>query len=381
MRANPGGLIAPSDVVGRDRLIDTIWRSLDQQSVQLISERRIGKTSVARKMTAEPRDGFICFFRDLEQLSTIPEFVDAVYRDSASKLGVKDRFALGFKDLVGRLTGSGFEIGHLKLPDLAVHWKALLTTLIADLCKDEDRRVVFFWDELPLFIHKLHMGRPADAMELLDVLRGLRQTHANFRMVFTGSVGLHLVLAKLQRQGYANAPVNDMRKIDVEPLDHRDSLALAERLIAGENLQCDEIHVAAEAITTSSGRVPFYIHCILFHLAQSAARIDATAIETAVQQIVGAASDPAELRYFLKRIDTYYDVSDAAIAKTILAAMAASDTALPAGRMTGLVSADENQIFDVLDLLAQDHYVVNDESGYHFRSPLMKRWWRRHRVR
>jgi hypothetical protein len=57
MRPNPGGRIASSDVVGRDRLIAAIWRVLEQQSVQLLSERRIGKTSVVCKMIAEPQEG------------------------------------------------------------------------------------------------------------------------------------------------------------------------------------------------------------------------------------------------------------------------------------------------------------------------------------
>ncbi|MCP4547150.1 MAG: ATP-binding protein, partial [bacterium] len=40
MRANPGGEIAPSEVVGRDRLIQRIRQALEQQSVILVAERR-----------------------------------------------------------------------------------------------------------------------------------------------------------------------------------------------------------------------------------------------------------------------------------------------------------------------------------------------------
>jgi len=50
MRANPGGVLAPEDVIGRDKLIEQIWRVLENQSVVLTSERRVGKTSVIRKM-------------------------------------------------------------------------------------------------------------------------------------------------------------------------------------------------------------------------------------------------------------------------------------------------------------------------------------------
>lgn len=57
MRANPGGVLAPEDVIGRSGLIQHIWRVLETQSVVLTSERRVGKTSVIRKMVAAPEGG------------------------------------------------------------------------------------------------------------------------------------------------------------------------------------------------------------------------------------------------------------------------------------------------------------------------------------
>lgn len=53
MRANPGGEIAPEDVVGRDRLIARLWETLTRQSVILVAERRMGKSCVVKKMLAE----------------------------------------------------------------------------------------------------------------------------------------------------------------------------------------------------------------------------------------------------------------------------------------------------------------------------------------
>ena len=53
MRANPGGEIAPEEVVGRNRLIRQLWQTLDRQSVILTAERRMGKSCVAKKMVAE----------------------------------------------------------------------------------------------------------------------------------------------------------------------------------------------------------------------------------------------------------------------------------------------------------------------------------------
>ena len=57
LRLNPGGALAPEEVVGRDLLIAKLWTTLDRQSVMLTAERRMGKTSVLNKMLAEGRRG------------------------------------------------------------------------------------------------------------------------------------------------------------------------------------------------------------------------------------------------------------------------------------------------------------------------------------
>ena len=53
MRTNPGGGLAPEEVVGRDALIADLWDKLERHSVMMTAERRMGKTSVLRKMLAQ----------------------------------------------------------------------------------------------------------------------------------------------------------------------------------------------------------------------------------------------------------------------------------------------------------------------------------------
>ncbi len=81
MRANPGGILAPEDVVGRDHLIEHLWRVLDAQSVVLTSERRVGKTSVIRKMVGASEPGRLCFLRDVEGFRSPSEFIEGIYAD------------------------------------------------------------------------------------------------------------------------------------------------------------------------------------------------------------------------------------------------------------------------------------------------------------
>ena len=68
MKANPGGVIDPRHVYGRDRLIAELWDRLDRLCVLMNAERRIGKTSVLRKMAQEPAPGWFPVLLDLEKV-------------------------------------------------------------------------------------------------------------------------------------------------------------------------------------------------------------------------------------------------------------------------------------------------------------------------
>ena len=81
MKANPGGILAPENVIGRDKLIAKIWDILEQQSVILSAERRMGKTNMIKKMQAEGKDNKLIICRDLEGMRSPIEFVEAVWED------------------------------------------------------------------------------------------------------------------------------------------------------------------------------------------------------------------------------------------------------------------------------------------------------------
>ena len=55
---NPGGNIPQEAIVGRNSLFNSAWKTLESQSL-IVSERRIGKTSLMRKMGAEAPNGWV----------------------------------------------------------------------------------------------------------------------------------------------------------------------------------------------------------------------------------------------------------------------------------------------------------------------------------
>lgn len=385
MKANPGGQIDLKAVIGRDGLIQTLWEAVEQQSLVITAERRIGKTTVIKKMEAEPVAGWLPVYQDLEGCHTATEFAMAVYRQIHQFLGTKGKVTRRAKELFAAI--GGIEIGGVfKLPEKNnAPWKDVLTRSIEDLTHENDvngTKLLFLWDEVPYMPDSIRKREKEEtAMEVLDTLRALRQTNRGLRMIITGSIGLHHVLASLKEKNYANSPVNDMAAIDVPPLVKADAMELAQLLVQGEALRSPDFKTAAAAIAHEADGFPYYIHHIVKALkirGLNATPGDAAAV--VASQLVDS-NDPWELLYYKTRIPIYYGREQ----KTVLLILDALASGSEKGSVNGLLAMlknsstfdDRERLLQLLSLLERDHYLKRDEAGhYHFRFRLIRRWWK-----
>jgi AAA domain len=376
MRANPGGQVAPDEVIGRQGLIQNFWDILERQSLILSAERRMGKTCVIKKMQAEAPDDKLPIYHDLEKVRSPLEFVETILQDVEEYLGGLKRTARKTRQLLTQLGGA--EFSGFKLPEIAApHWKNLLIQTIADLVENQDRTVILFWDEVPYMLSNI--GDEA-AMEVLDTLRSLRQMYPGVRMVFTGSIGLHHVISSLKGKGYANAPTNDMYVEDVPPLSPTDATDLTCRLLRGENISTPDIDVTAAAIVDNVNCIPFYIHHVIRQLKQSG-----TISPTTVTDIVNSAlTDPLsrwDMGHYRDRIDTYYDEQKRPYALNLLDILAVTDQPLSLNDLldrlkSGSLTPDREMVLTVLRLLQRDYYVIQEtNSQFRFRYSLIQRYW------
>jgi hypothetical protein len=385
VKANPGGQIDTRSAVGRDRLIQSLWQTIEQQSLVITAERRIGKTTVIKKMKAEPAAGWVPVFQDLEACHSAADFAMSVYREVHHFLSNKGRATRRVKEFLSALGGA--EIGGvLKLPEKqSGHWKEVLTCAIEDLIQENDAsgtKLLFLWDEMPFMLANIRDREGEQtAMEILDRLRALRQTHAGLRMVITGSIGLHHVLTSLKEKDYANSPVNDMAKIDVPPLEKQDAILLAKLLIEGEELRSDQKDAAAEKIAQEADYFPFYIHHIVRALKLRGLDASVKNITDVVAAQLVDANDPWELLHYRERIPIYYREDKKAVL-LILDHLTLGDGLASVGELLAALKAaspfdDRERLLRLLSLLERDHYLIRDKAGrYQFRFPLIRRWWK-----
>jgi hypothetical protein len=384
MKANPGGQIDIKAVVGRDQLIQIVWETVEQQSLVITAERRIGKTSVIKKMSGEPATGWVPVFQDLERCHSAAEFAMAVYKEVHQFLSQKGKVTRRAKELFLALGGT--EIGGIfKFPEkTGTHWKDVLTRTIEDLVHENDAsgtKLLFLWDEMPFMLANIRDREGEQtAMEVLDLLRALRQTHGALRMVITGSIGLHHVLSSLKEKNYANSPVNDMAPIDVPPLQEADAVYLATLLIKGEALCSDDVGAAAEAIAREADCFPFYIHHIVKALKIRGLEATCENVAHVVSMQLVDANDPWELLHYRERIPIYYGNDQKAVLLILdelsIRPDAATINELLARLKGAIIFDDRERLLQLLSLMERDHYLKRDEAGrYLFRFPLIRRWW------
>jgi hypothetical protein len=380
MKANPGGRIAPENVFGRDRLIETIWERLDQQCVLINAERRIGKTSIINKMVASPPDKWFPIYQDLERIHSAADFASEVYHVVQQFLGKWKIVANAAQRIY-----EDHEFSSVK-KKTKKPWKSLLVSSIEDLVNQQTAQsLIMFWDEVPYMIDNIRKTDGEQvAAEVLDTLRSLRQQHPDLRMVFTGSIGLHHVLAGLHDAHIATAPVNDMFSVEVTPLAPADAESLAQQLLQGEQLDSSNIEDAATAIAVEADFFPFYIHHIVNGLKTDGLPAEPDHIEQLVARHLVDANDPWELAHFRTRIPIYYTSdNDAKLAHMILDGLAVDsqprDVAalLEEVRLKGIEFDDRENLLRVLRLMERDHYLSRTLEGeYEFRFPLIRRWWK-----
>src|SRR5262249_29262944 len=244
---------------------------------------------------------------DLEQVHSAAEFAEQVCRKVQDRLTFWSRQGHRLKNFFESLRGG--EVGGVKFPEKKDrpdgYWKALLTEAIEKLVWQQTaagKRVVFLFDEMPWMLAAIadpQRDGPQTAMEVLDVLRGLRQSPATghgFRMVLCGSIGLHHLLGALKQYGYRNQPVNDIRVVEVPTLEPPAAPELASRLLSGEGLTCDTD--VPGTIAAQTGGFPYYVHWVVSELRMGGRPVTADDIDLIVRRLLTAPHDPCNLRQF-----------------------------------------------------------------------------------
>jgi hypothetical protein len=291
--------------------------------------------------------------------------------------------------------------GVIKIPDgNRIGWKAMLEKTFARVCSQHsDTLLVLLLDELPYMLQKIAAKerragtQEHAALEILDTPRAMRAQHANLRMIFAGSVGLHHVLTDLRATELASQSVNDMPLVQIEALSVPDAVTLAKRLLMDEGVpvvEADEERLPGE-LASLTDRVPFYLERVVARLAELDGPVSVEHAHQIVRQQMTDDHDAWEMEHFRTRLGIYYPgtssdangrpITNESVARALLDILAVASTPQTIEQVWAAMKAqmaldDRHEIVRLLTSLAQDHYLIADtEKRYAFRFPLIRQWW------
>jgi hypothetical protein len=293
---------------------------------------------------------------------------------------------------------AGQKLGSWELPQLKQYWKRLLDAILKDIKENFEGRVVFLWDELPLMISNIKDDHGVKvAMELLDVLRDHRLEDASgkLRMLYTGSIGLHLVVSELLHAGYRNDPTNDMVTFSLEGLEAGYAQELARQglqgLIDGGELEVsDSVEAIAQTIAESTDGLPFYINHTVDRLAELRRPIKVVDVTATIDSLIMDPEDRAHFGHYAERIEIYYLFGEKAaqLALMILNIICRSEQPMAEddiwdATITQIELTDKSFFQKTLAMLVKDHYLQRrlqaDERAYQFKYNIIRKWWQKNR--
>jgi len=393
--------ISPKNVVGRDKLIDLIWKKLGKKSIRFTAERRVGKTTVMAKMEMEKRSGFEVVFLEVEGIDSPAKFTQHLFNKVNPLMSKSDKAIQAFYKLFNSLGGTEVA-GLLTLPEhKEIDWQnTLYKTFELISSNNIDKVVVVMIDELPYMLQKIASLSSSEnqktlALTFLDSMRAIRQKHNNIRMIYAGSVGLHHVVSEIKQSTLASQPVNDMPIVDIRELDKEDAFALAKNILKEEEVEISESEYqkSLRTIIALADYIPFYIEAVCTKLGEIDSVVNPKLITELVNNQLFGDNDPWEMEHFRSRIEVYYPgvlkVSDnkpinkAVFVRALLDHLALNEKTESIDQIYQAMKSrfpidDKQVVIQLLKSLAQDHYLTtNSELEYEFRFALIKDWWKK----
>jgi hypothetical protein len=373
IRTVPGGVIDPEHMVGRDAEGMAVTRAVRGMGALVTGDRRVGKTSLLRKLAAEWADQpdaytVVSVSAQTADPATFAARLEKGLREHTRFYEEPSKWSVRFERKVGPLTlERETESGAVTNEDLFT-WAARRVA---------PSRLVIIIDEVTVLAQALQKQGP-QGLEFLHSLRAAREGIENLTMVLAGSVGIHHVVSDM-------TVVSGLARVSVGPLEHDDALHLARCLLAGHGLAQDETLVAC--LVDETDGLPYFLH----HLVAAAETLGRQPIATDIQTLIETAlrdpNDPWDVRHYRDRIREYYGAENESL---VIACIDACALAQGPTRSLALQQVldhlatlefskrpTRDQVIQVFEKLRADHLIVRLPSDeLHFASKIIARAWR-----
>lgn len=347
-------------------------------SLLLVGPRRIGKTSVLRRVLESSDTPHV--FVDAQAAMSPQEFLAEMVVVAAQQAPLRDRLQDRFKRVFDRI--EGFELATLKIEftaELASSWLDRSKDVLRVLADGNGTIVAI--DELPILFDRLLRTDPPAVSGLLSLLRwGVDSL--GLRVAVSGSIGLEPVLHRAGLAGQATF----LHRYELGPWDESTTSAAVAALARGRGLEMSREATKAVHAVLGSG-VPYHVQLFADAIRLDADRRGTTTVDAHdvrrvyKERLLGSVS--AHMLHLESRLkdvlgegeelqlafDLLTETAVERVLTTRAARLLADDVVQDAPRRAELLR-------NVLLVLEHDAYLHVAAQEYRFTSRLVQDWWR-----
>ena len=372
-----GPPVTGTDFIGRERELSDAWKAIeDTNSLLLASPRRIGKSSFAMMLAQKAEaQGWNALYLDLQGLKDEGDFISLLIK-KLNKIKEKNSIIELTKNKIHALLSTIKKVDAFKI---TLEFQKNPEDSYEKLTKafQLPQRTLIVIDELVLFLQELTQKGSIDRAEnFLNWLRSIRQKEAKkVSWVFCSSISIHGFVS----QNNLTYTINDVAPFNLGEMTMEEATLLLKSLDEsyGTNLSDNDIQYILKRI---EWKLPYFIQLFFNKLVSNKERNDGKELEENCTMIFREIIQEHELDTWSERLAAYG--ADEKAARTLLSYLCQPDHKSERSFLEEVIKdkipeqADVKEKYAVIKrMLETDGYIIQDENGIHFRSPIIREFW------
>lgn len=380
-----------NDFFDREDEQQEIWSLLDHDHLLLLAPRRVGKTSLLRRIQEKARERdvhavYVSAAEADDEVRFVDRLMAAVAEHDAGAKAIRQLRKSPVGNILKRVKGIGVAGFTLELDPLGQEWLAIGETLTEMLDEQQGRWLVLV-DELPLFVLALLRLDPTAgrARKFLGWFHSVRQRtdlRGGPRWILAGSIGLDTVAARWN----LGDTINDLHLFHLGAFSPAAADGLLRELSSSYDLPLTD-EARAHLIRRVGWLIPYHLQVLFSRLRrlckERGCAASSDVIDEAFEDLL-APANKAYFDYWRQRLHEELGEPEAGSALVLLAAAAREEAgasrrvleqSLPAGWAEPAERSEKVRY--LLDVLEGDGYLVSEGKRYRFRSPLLREYWLR----
>ncbi len=360
--------------------LEDIWDAIENGSHVLLSApRRVGKTSIMRKMQHEPKEGYFLIYIDTESADKENEFWHKLFHllmeekfIATTKTKAKNILSILKNISIQKISIKGVEFGDGKLVDFKEAFKRVINDM------QSDKKLIIMINEFAQTIENIiKYESEKSALSLLKAHHELRQNSdisSKITFVYAGSIGLESVVRKINGTKY----INDLNSIKIAPLDFDSATEFIHQLLEKNNFSIEDSQIKY-MLNKIEWLIPFYIQLILQEI-KKLYRRDPNITDTLIDKAIDNAIEHRNyFDHWQTKLKEAFTNQSYLFAKEILNTIC-EKTKMTSSEILNIAkkhSLNEDKAKETIHSLVYDGYINNNDNPkqYRFNSPILRQWW------